>query len=180
MISSLEPLIICKMKASDYSPDQLKKLGLTYVGFGPSRQESEQRNINRFRGHYGVCPEAIKLLIVDLEMEGRKIDVKKLFMTISWLRLYDTAEVMAGRWDWGEEHCQSTVHEYTGWIAKLKSRKIGFNGLNPNCKFLAVDCIHTRCQEFRCDPDSKWWSHKHNGPGVSFEVVTDPVDGHIR
>ncbi len=24
---------------------------------------------------------------------------------------------------------------------------------------------------FRCDPDSKWWSHK---------VVTDPVDGHIR
>ena len=40
--------------------------------------------------------------------------------------------------------------------------------------------MHIICYEFRCDPDSKWWSHKLNGPGVSFEVVTDPVDGHIR
>ena len=40
--------------------------------------------------------------------------------------------------------------------------------------------MHIICYEFRCDPDSKWWSHKSNGPGVSFEVVTDPVDGHIR
>jgi hypothetical protein len=24
---------------------------------------------------------------------------------------------------------------------------------------------HIICYEFRCDPDSKWWSHKSNGPG---------------
>eukprot|EP00804_Cyclotella_cryptica_P013907 CCRYP_002431-RA/>CCRYP_002431-RA protein AED:0.29 eAED:0.34 QI:0/0/0/1/0/0/4/0/136 len=35
-------------------------------------------------------------------------------------------------------------------------------------------------EEFRCDPNSKWWSHKFNGPGVSFEVVCDPVYGKIR
>jgi hypothetical protein len=40
--------------------------------------------------------------------------------------------------------------------------------------------VHIICYEFRCDPDSKWWSHKSNGPGVSFEVVTDPVGGYIR
>jgi hypothetical protein len=62
----------------------------------------------------------------------------------------------------------------------LKTLKISFDGLDENCKFLGVDTIHTRAEEFRCDPHSKWWSHKFNGPGVSFEVVTDPVEGHIR
>ncbi len=40
--------------------------------------------------------------------------------------------------------------------------------------------MHIICYEFRCEPDSKLRSHKLNGPGVSFDVVTDPVDGHIR
>jgi hypothetical protein len=40
--------------------------------------------------------------------------------------------------------------------------------------------VHIICYEFRCDPDTKWWSHKSNGPGVSFEVVTNPVDAHTR
>jgi hypothetical protein len=75
---------------------------------------------------------------------------------------------------------QSNIGEYVNEIRKLKPQKITFEGLHQDCKFLAVDCIHTWVQEFRCDPDSKWWSHKFNGPGLSYEVVTDPVDGHIR
>eukprot|EP00804_Cyclotella_cryptica_P023557 CCRYP_018917-RA/>CCRYP_018917-RA protein AED:0.26 eAED:0.27 QI:0/0/0/1/0/0/4/0/153 len=65
-------------------------------------------------------------------------------------------------------------------IQKLKSIKISFDDLNPDCQFLAVDTVHVRSEEFRCDPNSKWWSHKFNGPGVSFEVVCDPVYGKIR
>ena len=62
----------------------------------------------------------------------------------------------------------------------MKSKKITLCGLHPKCRFAPVDCVHIICYEFRCDPDSKWWSHnKSNGPGVSFEVVTDPVDGRI-
>ena len=46
---------------------------------------------------------------------------------------------------------------------------------------LLTDCVHIICYELRCDdPDSKWWPHKSNGPGVSFEVVTEPVEDHIR
>ncbi len=52
--------------------------------------------------------------------------------------------------------------------------------LAPKVPIAPVDCVHIVCYEFRCDPDSKWWSHKSNGPVVSFEVVTNPVDGHIR
>lgn len=65
-------------------------------------------------------------------------------------------------------------------IRNMKPIVINFDELAPSCRFLAVDTVHIRCHEFRCDPGSKWYSHKFNGPGVSFEVVSDPVDGRIR
>ena len=87
---------------------------------------------------------------------------------------------MAGRWDYGEKYCRDTVHAYLERIRELKADKISWVGMHPDCKFAAVDTIHVCSEEFRCDPSSKWWSHKLNGPGVSFEVVCDPVDGKIR
>ena len=65
-------------------------------------------------------------------------------------------------------------------IAGLKADKILFKGLHKGIHFLPVDCMHVIFQEFRCNPNSIWWSHKHNGAGVSFEVVPDPVDGKLR
>ena len=169
------------MAASDLLSRQLLKQGLEYAGFDASRQSvSADLNMRRFRAHYGIGPEAVKALIADLEKNGKPVTPKNLFMGICWLKLYETEEVMAGRWDHGEKHCRETVLDYVKRIYKLKSHKISFDGLDENCKFLAVDCIHKRTFEFRCDPDSKWWSHKFNGPGVSFEVVFDPVDGYIR
>ena len=62
----------------------------------------------------------------------------------------------------------------------MKAQKITFDGLHPKCHLLPVDTVHIECQEFRCDPSSKWWSHKSNGPVVSLEVVADPIEGKIR
>ncbi len=45
----------------------------------------------------------------------------------------------------------------------------------PLSRFAPVDCVHIICYDFRCDPDSKWWSHKSNGPGVSFEVALEII-----
>jgi hypothetical protein len=167
------------MAASDLSSGQLYSMGLSYAGFDRSRQ-GNQADMRRFRAHFGVSPEAIEALIADIERGGKKVTPKNLFMAICWLKLYETEEVMAGRWDHDEKTCRLIVREYVKEIKKLKSQKITFEGLHQDCKFLGVDCIHTRVQEFRCDPDSKWWSHKFNGPGLLYEVVTDPVDGHIR
>ncbi|KAL7524189.1 hypothetical protein ACHAXR_000470 [Thalassiosira sp. AJA248-18] len=101
-------------------------------------------------------------------------------MAIAWMKLYETEEIMAGRWGYGEQYCRETVREYVSRIRALKHKKITFDGLDPKCEFLPVDTVHIRCNEFRCTPGSKWWSHKSNGPGVAFEVVTDPVEGKIR
>ena len=81
------------------SSAELQKLGLKYVGFGESCQTcSSDLSNRRFRAHYGVDSPAVKALIADLQARGEKVDPKKLFMTICWLKLYDMEEVMAGRW----------------------------------------------------------------------------------
>ena len=36
-----------------------------------------------------------------------------------------------------------------------------------------IVCVHFETHEFRTDPSSKWYSHKHNRAGVSYEVVID-------
>ena len=58
-----------------------------------------------------------------------------LLMTIGWLKMYETEELMSGRWGFCEQHCRETVREYELRIQSLKKRKITFKGLNPNCKF---------------------------------------------
>ena len=98
-------------------------------------------------------------------------------MGISWLKLYEIEEMMAGRWGYGVKYYQETSREHAVQITTLKPIKITFKGLDPNCKIAPIDNMHVRCLEFWCNPNSIWWSHKFNGPGVWFEVVSNPTDG---
>ena len=165
------------------SRNSIMAFGLDLVGFGETRQKCrEGLRLRRFRAHYGVGPATIKALHDDLKryQPWKPHDLTSLFMAVSWLKLYDTEEVLAGRWDFGEEYCRNTIKEYVSRIQAMKPLKINFNGLDPDCPFCPVDTVHIRSQEFRCNPNSKWWSHKFNGPGVSFEVVNDPIERKIR
>ena len=166
------------------STEELFKLGLTYVGFNEKSQDrqnlSDKTKTRRFRAHYGVGSAAIKALMDDLAQQGEPVSVKKLFMAICWLKLYEIEEALAGRWGWNEKTCRDAIQEYLKRIRKLKAQKIRLDNLPPNTKFLGLDTVHVRSEEFTCDPSSKWWSHKFNGPGVSFELVTDPIEGKIR
>ena len=58
----------------------------------------------------------------------------------------------------------------------LERKKIKFGPYDSNSKrkYLGtIDCVHCETNEFRTDPSSKWYSHKHNGAGVLYEVVID-------
>ena len=156
--------------------------GLSYVGFDESRQKCREGLLEqRFRAHYGVGSAALTRAIADLKryQPNKQHDLRLLLMAASWLKLYDSEEVMAGRWQFGEKYCRETVREYVSRLQDLKPFKITFEGMSPTCTFAAVDTVHLQSQEFRCDPNSKWYSHKHNGPGVAFEVVCDPIEGKI-
>ena len=172
-----------KLSPDGSSVMKVLAFGLSLVGFGEERQRCrDDLCMRRFRAHYGVGPKAIRALIADLKKNQphKPFDLSTLFMAISWLKLYELEEVMSGRWGFGEQYCRENVRDYVSRIQSLKSKKISFDGLDPKCRILPIDTVHIRSQEFRCDPSSKWYSHKSNGPAVSFEVVADPVEGKIR
>jgi hypothetical protein len=149
---------------SRLSPEEMKMLsyGLSLVRFGKKRQKCrEALSIRRFRAHYGIGPGAVQQLASDLKKNYDKpINLSNLFMALHWLKLYSTKEVMAGWWGHGEQYCRETTKMYVKQIRSMKLKKITFCGLHPKCRFAPVDCVHIICYEFRCDPDSKWWSHK--------------------
>lgn len=161
------------------SPTSLLSFGLKIAGFGKERQRCRKElSVQRFRAHYGVSHEAIAHLIEDLRKHQPEevVEVTLLLMGVYWLKVYTTEEVMAGRWGYDEKYCREHSRKYVLRIAALKPVKITFRGLDPRCKYVPVDGVHVRTQEFRCNPSSSWWSVKHNGPGVGFEVCCDPTN----
>ena len=151
--------------------------GLEMVGFGEKRQNVQDKlNMQRFRSHFGVGPEAIVDIIADIK-HGKKRDntlFSHLMMTLCWLKLYETEHLMSGRWGFGEEFCRDTVKHIATKLQSLKTKKIKFGAFDLERIYLGtVNCVHFEMNEFRTDPNSKWYSHKHNGPGVSYEVVVD-------
>lgn len=63
---------------------------------------------------------------------------------------------------------------------QLGNYKIVFTSFEAMQVFLAsLDCVHFKVQEFGTDPSSKWYSHKHNGPGLTYLVAVDTVKDRI-
>ena len=153
----------CKMNVRS-----VMSFGLEMVGFGAKRQKvRDTLNIQRFRSHFGIGPEAIIDLIADMKHDKRDTLLSHLMMTLCWLKLYETKHVMSGRWGFGEEFCRDTVKVIALRLQCLKAKKIKFGPFDPNRIYLGtVDCVHCKTNEFHTDPNSKGYSHKHNGAGV--------------
>jgi hypothetical protein len=95
-------------------------------------------------------------------------------ITLCWLKLYETEHVLSGRWGYSEEFVRDTVKQIATRIQQLKAKKIQFGPFKSKRTYLGtVDCIHCKVNEFRTKLHSKWYSHKHNGSGVWYEVVID-------
>jgi hypothetical protein len=87
---------------------------------------------------------------------------------------------MSGRWGFGEDFCRDTVKYIVSRLQRLKGKKIQFSPFDSKRIYLGtVDCVHCETSEFRTDPNSKWYSHKHNSAGVSYEVVVDICEDNI-
>lgn len=162
--------------------DYIMAYGLDVAGFGGARQNvNDKLKLKRFRSHFGIGPKAILAMLKDMKIDledkrNNKKVLKHIMMTLCWLKLYETECVMAGRWGFGEEYCRNTVKSFASKIQHLKARKIRFGSgiLDPRRVYLgSVDCVHCPVNEFRTDPHSKWYSHKLNAAGLTYEVVID-------
>ena len=130
--------------------------GLSLVGIPKWQTCCAGLKMRRFRSHFGVGPRAIVALVSDMKRtQNKPINLTYLFVAISWLKIYETEEQMAGRWGYGEQHCRETVLDYVKRIQAMKKWKISFRRISTKSRFLPVDTVHLRCQEFRCTPDSK-------------------------
>jgi hypothetical protein len=151
---------------------EVLSLGLDLVGFPAFRQRVDHDlKIRRFRAFFGIGPKAMKALFDDLYNILPEIDSTTFFLTINWLKLYDTEHVLSGRWGLNEETIRLRIREYVGKIQQLKDMKVQWGGFADDETFIiSVDGIHCEIQEVRKDPGAKWYSHKINAAGVAYEL----------
>lgn len=65
-------------------------------------------------------------------------------------------------------------------LANRKPDRIVFNNFEAHQVYLAsIDSVHFEWEECQTDPGHSWYSHKHNGPGISLEVCVDTVKDKI-
>jgi hypothetical protein len=81
----------CKMNVRSVMP-----FGLEMVGFGAKRQKvRDTLNMQHFRSHFGIGPEAIIDLIANMKHDKSDTLLSHLMMTLCWLKLYETKHVMS-------------------------------------------------------------------------------------
>ena len=136
----------------------------------------ERTNYERFSQHFGFPPKTVAAVLND----NPDIDPKKLYMTLYWWELYETERAMESRWKWHPETIRDILYDVCEQLNKRYADKIVFGEFEALQVYLAsIDCVHFEWQECRTDPGGKWYSHKHNGPGISYEVCVDAVKDRI-
>jgi hypothetical protein len=114
------------------SVDEVRRVGLHNLRFDDNdiNRVGQKKNERRFRSNYGVGSRAIHRLILDLQTtmtpEARinKINPKYLFLTLFWLKTYNTYDQMEGFWSLSVETIGLKVIEYTKKIKGLKAEKV--------------------------------------------------------
>jgi hypothetical protein len=72
-----------------------------------------------------------------------KIDIKEFFLALSWLKLYETKHVLAGRWALGKKKICMTCQLYAEKIQELKERKVRWGDFEDDEVYIIlVDGVH--------------------------------------
>ncbi len=84
-----ETKLNCKNEDAAMNVKSVMSFGLELVGFGAKRQNVRDKlNLQRFRSHFSIGPEAIIAIIADIKHNKREnIILSHLMMTLCWLKL---------------------------------------------------------------------------------------------
>jgi len=150
------------------------ELGLEFVNYDKYHQDQVKMEANRrkFRAHYCIGAKAVAALIKDLPPQNPKeFKIYDLFMTLSFVKNYNCAEVHGGNWRVCTDKVKKSVKCYFQKIQLLKKKKIRVGKFKNETSFaFSVDGVHCRTKERRNNPTAKVYSHKFHGPGVAYEV----------
>ena len=171
--------LIQSLSIRKLTPDESFELGLKLVGFDENRNGSRDVMMRRFRAFFGIGPKAFCSMYNDLSSRDR-MEASNLFMALNWLRIYDNEHVLAGRWMLDEKTIRTRVRKTVTAIQGLKDIKIKWEEYDDDEMWVvSVDGVHCRIQEVRKDPGAKWYDHKTNSAGLSYEVALGIRSGRI-
>ena len=104
--------------------EEVLRYGLIYSGFDNTRQKGVKRrtNVKRFISCYGVAPKAVAALIKDLPL--KEIEPKKLFLTLNYMKTYETETVLSGWWNESKTTVRNSIKTYLQAIQSLKEKKV--------------------------------------------------------
>ncbi|KAL7544298.1 hypothetical protein ACHAWF_007685 [Thalassiosira exigua] len=145
--------------------------GLRCSGFGVDRQERVQleTNMKRFKAFYGVSATTAVPFLSDLQRDNNDISIKDCLMTMNWLYLYDSYEVLSGRWGYKEGTIGTKVIEHAKKMQRLKPKKIKFEFGDRSGSFWAsLDGVKFVTNEFGLTPSTTNYNFKSNTAGVGY------------
>lgn len=91
---------------------------------------------------------------------------------MNFLKAYPLEGQMSGHWDWDEKTVREKARAYSLWISEMKQFKIVFGDFeDDDVLFISIDGVHCKILEPRKCPSSKWFSHKSNSAGVTYELA---------
>lgn len=116
------------------SPNEMESLGLTFAGFDLERQNvCNDEKVLRFRDAYGISAEAASNIFFDIhnlleptETEIRKPNAMYFFMTLNWLKTYQTRTSLKGKFKCNKTTVTKWQDKYVKAIQALKSVKVRF------------------------------------------------------
>jgi hypothetical protein len=121
--------------------DDMMKTGLDLVGFKGRQQVSSAQNTLRFRAFFGVGHVAVYELYKDLSL--KQGDVKFFFLTLYWLKSYDTELILSGWWDLHTETIRVATWNMCKKIQELKATKVCSRvRVTDECSFYTGNANH--------------------------------------
>jgi len=117
--------------AVSLQPVDWLRLGLGLVGFSGNRQNCCNRTkMERFVGHFGVKPETLNAIFVDLQTTNiaaahiGKPNLRYFLMAMYWLKTYAKEVELAAKFGVDESTAQKQNWKYVKAIQALKSTKV--------------------------------------------------------
>ena len=158
----------------NFTPNEILDFGIDIISGFENAGINKTKKVMYFRGHFGVSPLSYSKICDDLQLEkpGWIPSLEKLLISGRFLFLYETLIVLRGATGLDEGVLTSWIWQYVKLIQSLKRVKIKLQDVTDSDKILAlsVDGVHFRTREVRKEPSSSWYSHKHKGPGLTYEL----------
>ena len=164
--------------------DQVLEHGYKLVYKGIFRRNKVKRNLRRFKGHFGSMPEVYAALWNELQQtdipearleDASTKDLDRFFMTLLFLKVYDTQERLASRFGIDEDTVGLWVWYYLSKISGLKSAKIKWPTNWGNVRFIiSVDGVNFGINEPihpTLNKDKKYFDRKGGKAGLTYEIA---------